>query len=141
MSDAESNPAVSNWQIMRALIAKDWRFFRVPMIALLITGTGCYTVAAVAIFFLHPDPREYELLCHSSVLAINLTGLLASVLGGMAIAVERSERTADFVGLLPVSRSQIVLSKWLVSIFMLGACAVINAVIALWLRSPGGFIS
>jgi len=48
------------------------------------------------------------------------TVLMAAVFGGMAFAVERRERWADFLAMFPVSRSQIVLSKLVVSVAFLG---------------------
>ncbi len=41
---------------------------------------------------------------------------------------ERSDRTADFIGLLPVTRKQIILSKWLISIIVLAGCAAFHSV-------------
>jgi ABC-type transport system involved in multi-copper enzyme maturation permease subunit len=44
---------------------------------------------------------------------------------------ERSDRTADFIGLLPVTRKQIILSKWLISIIVLAGCAAFHSVSAI----------
>lgn len=120
----------SNLQIMRALLAKDWRFFRVPMIALLIVGLGCYLFAGGMLLILGQRSGAGLVFYQGSVFAIGVTALLASAFGGMAIAGEQSDRTADFLGLLPVTRLQVLLSKWLVSLFVLGACTAFHVFVA-----------
>jgi ABC-type transport system involved in multi-copper enzyme maturation permease subunit len=122
-----------NLQILRTLIAKDWRLFRVPMLALIICGVGVYLIAMIAVtedFRDHTGfPRNHlqpamQTLCSASFGAIVLTGFLACALGGVAIARERAERSSDFIGLLPVTRAQIVISKLISSALMLLLFAV-----------------
>jgi ABC-type transport system involved in multi-copper enzyme maturation permease subunit len=112
---------------MRALLAKDWRFFRAPMIALLVVGPACFLIALTAVFSSHPAEgvidTALQCLFIAAIVACALTSLLASAFGGIAIAAERTDRTADFMALLPVTRMQILLSKWIISISMLLASA------------------
>jgi ABC-type transport system involved in multi-copper enzyme maturation permease subunit len=148
MNDSDS-PGVSSYlRTMRALLAKDWRFFRAPMIALLVVGPACFLIALIAVFSSHPAEgvidTTLQCLFIAAMIACALTSLLASAFGGIAIAGERTDRTADFLGLLPVSRTQIILSKWIASISMLLASAGTYLAIAgsSWLivlcRHPAG---
>jgi len=153
---------------MRALIAKDWRFFRIPMLALLISGVGCYLVFGIALLYslknapgvittpinqttaANPVRRAGEIapirvssmssegmrrqilgaIDAASRFAALFAELVAAAFGGMAIAGERADRTADFIALLPVTRIQVALSKWLVSLLMLGICLGFHLLIA-----------
>jgi ABC-type transport system involved in multi-copper enzyme maturation permease subunit len=129
----------SNPQIMRALLAKDRRLFRLPMTGLLVASAGSYLVAFIVIPIVGRTEWSIEpVLLAAPILAIEMTALLASTFGGLAIAGERSDQTADFLGLLPVTRKQIVLSKWIVSIFTLGFCGLFHTAVALFLT---GFIA
>jgi ABC-type transport system involved in multi-copper enzyme maturation permease subunit len=130
MTDSQPPFAVSNLQIMRALLAKDWRFFRVPLIALILVGVGCYLIALTAMSETRSKAEVVDSLADWAVVACNLTALLAAAFGGVSIAGERSDRTSDFIALLPVARKQIILSKWTVSVLMLGGCALIHLMLA-----------
>jgi ABC-type transport system involved in multi-copper enzyme maturation permease subunit len=127
----------SNLTILRTLIAKDWRLFRVPMIALIVCGLGAYLIATCVIVEDRWDGSNaeqhpaFEIFFAAAVYAIGLTGFLACAFGGVAIAAERSDRSCDFIGLLPVTRAQIILSKLLSSAMMLGIFAVIHFVLAI----------
>jgi ABC-type transport system involved in multi-copper enzyme maturation permease subunit len=125
------------FQILRTLIAKDWRLFRVPMIALIIVGMGCYLLAAAAFSYnsLHESGTEprgrliVEMIFSASISANGLTCFIACALGGIAIAGERADRTGTFIGLLPVTRLQIILSKLLTSMLILGIFAVFHLLV------------
>jgi len=131
MTAFNSPTAVSNLQIMRALLAKDWRLFRLPMIALVVVAVLCHGLGGAAAVSRYAGTGGARgVLFAASVYAAALTALLASAFGGVAIASERSDRTADFLALLPVTRTQIICSRWLVSAFMLGLCGVLHAVVA-----------
>jgi len=107
---------------MRALIAKDWRLFRLPIIGLLVAGVGCLLYTGAFFYFYNFGPNRREHWDNSAILvsviqnaahsAGFLTALLASTFGGVAIAGERAERTADFTALLPVTRRQVIMSKF-----------------------------
>jgi ABC-type transport system involved in multi-copper enzyme maturation permease subunit len=112
---------------MRALIVKDLRFFRVPMIGLLIVVVSCYVLAMLAnIDFAHNgDGISLRILIpyDTPAVAAGLTALMASAFGGLALAGERKDRSAEFVALLPIRRWQIMLSKWVVGGCILFGCA------------------
>jgi hypothetical protein len=104
MISMQSSSQVLNWRIMPTLIAKDWRLYRVHLIALLVTSAGCYALGLMGAFYRLPDPYgPRDSFYAASIIAANLTALLAAAFGGMAIAGERSDRTADFLSLLPVN--------------------------------------
>lgn len=130
----------AKFQPIRTLMAKDWRLFRVPVIGLLVGGAISYLLALIAILadshdiWAHHQAAVNALvnaLIGGTLAASALTSLLASVFGGAAIAGERSERTSDFLGLLPVTRKQIVISKLVVSALILCGCAGLYGMIAL----------
>ena len=138
----ESPVRVSNLHIMRALLAKDWRLFRVPTIALVLVAVGCYLLGGAAALHEHLENAGHDSLFAGTVFAAVFTALVASAFGGAAIAGERSDRTADFIALLPVTRRQIILSKWLVSGFVLGTWAAAHVAVAIALMaSPNCAIS
>ena len=134
---SESNPlaASSNLRIMRALLAKDWRLNRTTMVGLIAAGAGCYLICMAIIPGNHSSDNEADKVAGAVLAgaagALALTALLASAFGGIAIAGERTDRTSDFIGLLPVTRTQIILSKWIVSTLMLGTCAAFHVLVAL----------
>jgi ABC-type transport system involved in multi-copper enzyme maturation permease subunit len=129
---ANRNSLQRNIHIIRALLAKDWRFFRLPMLALLITGAGCYALVSASMLFMQPGESSPQAISSGAGIAIALTAMIASAFGGMAIAGERADRTSDFMALLPVTRFQMLLSKWLVSLMLLGGSAMFHAFIAFY---------
>jgi ABC-type transport system involved in multi-copper enzyme maturation permease subunit len=133
----------SNLQIVRTLVAKDWRLFRVPMVALIIVAAGCYLMALafiidnwkdIAVAKTTPQTSAGAIVSAAAYIALLLTCLPASALGGTAIAAERTDRTSDFIGLLPVTRLQIVLSKLLSSFLIIAVFAAFHACV-LWICS------
>jgi ABC-type transport system involved in multi-copper enzyme maturation permease subunit len=114
-STSSSSPVVANVRIMRALIAKDWRLYRLPVIGLIVAGVGAYFLAIGAESFSGWTFTLARILEDASFIALLLTALLASAFGGIGLAGERNERTAEFTALLPVTRNQIVTSKILVA--------------------------
>ena len=136
----------STLQAIGALLAKDFRFFRVPMIAMIILGCSCYIVALMTMDepsvaqesrgWKHVNPEQFV---HAAEFNIVLIALIAAVLGGMAIAGERRERSAEFIALLPVARWHIVLSKWLISLGITLVAAVTHTCVGWWFESHWGW--
>ena len=136
MTQPTLKPSVTHLATMKALIAKDVRYYRVPMLALLITGSTCYVVAVIAVLSSHTDdkPRQFMAALEvASGFATMVVGLIAAAFGGIALAGERADRTAEFMEMLPVRRFQIVLSKCLVSLSMLFICLVFHMTVAMCL--------
>jgi len=143
MIATKSPVGVSNLQIMRALLAKDWRLFRLPMIGLLVVAAICYGLSGVAALARHSDKLpSQDALFPASIFAAILTALVASAFGGVAIAGERSDRTADFLALLPVTRRQIIFSKLLVGGLAVGTWETVHVAVglAVLVQAHGGCV-
>jgi ABC-type transport system involved in multi-copper enzyme maturation permease subunit len=110
--------------VLRALIIKDFCTLRVPIYGAIVSGIGCYVIAVAADLLAgwHWNAVQQSMtgpgvLVRASQSAIVVTAILAAVFGGMAIAGERADQTADFIALLPVTRGQIIVSKLAVCAF------------------------
>jgi ABC-type transport system involved in multi-copper enzyme maturation permease subunit len=94
-------------------------------------------LGAIAALYRHDENGgAIDAFFSASILAVNLTALLAAVYGGLAIAGERIDRTSDFIVLLPATRKQIIASKWIVSAATLGVAAGVHIVFACLLLYP-----
>jgi ABC-type transport system involved in multi-copper enzyme maturation permease subunit len=137
MIDFESLPLVSSPKILRTLLAKDWRLYRVPVLGFIVVSLACYVLGIVGTIYRWSElggPRDS--FFSAAVIAANISALLASVFGGVAVAGERGDRTADFMAMLPVARRQIICSKWLVSFFVVLTVGTINGIVALLMQMP-----
>jgi len=139
MTDSQPQPAVSNLRVMHALLAKDWRFFRAPIVALLLLCAGCYLTALTQtrvsrseIYYSPLIDQATEGLMTGAQLSLMLCALLAAAFGGVAIAGERAARSADFLAALPITRRQIVLSKCITSASALGAFTALHTAVLLF---------
>jgi len=133
MTDSQPPSAVSNLQIMRALLAKDWRLCRTMMIGLIALGAACYLIiGSLALYSSAIIDFDSVLgsVCIAALIACVVSSSVASAFGGAAIAGERIDRTADFLAVLPVTRLQIALSKLTVSTIMLGLCTAFHLSVA-----------
>ena len=130
MNDPESLGQTPYLQTMRALLAKDWRLFRLPLSALVAVGLGCYPITVAAVLGGSEANAAYYLF-NAAMLACEVTAVLASVFGGAALTGERADHTADFLNTLPVTRSQIIVSKWMVCMIMVGASLGLHSLVAL----------
>jgi ABC-type transport system involved in multi-copper enzyme maturation permease subunit len=115
---------------MIALLKKDWRLFRVPVVGTLILIATPYVLQAT-ILWLNPDYvaltylAPHYLFATASAVGLVITVIMAAVFGGVAFASERRECWADFLAMLPVPRSRIVASKLTVVATFLGFISVI----------------
>jgi hypothetical protein len=109
--------------VIWTLIRKEVRLYRPVMVAALglaLLCEGGVTIAGVY-FATHPSgsqaPEPLSLSLVGSVLlggaglAVIFNCFFAGVLGGVSLPIERRERWADLPAMLPISRSQIVISK------------------------------
>jgi len=122
--------STSTLQIIRTLIAKDWRLFRAPIFGLLIVALVAWLIALMAPRASHGKEGFDDWRLFASAVALHLTGVFAAVFGGISIAGERNARTGDFVSLLPVTRRQIIFSKWMVSALILFPFVAFHAAVA-----------
>jgi ABC-type transport system involved in multi-copper enzyme maturation permease subunit len=108
--------------MMTALLKKDWRLNRVVVVAGLIISVMPYVLALANQRFF-PEKyrpvglREYlDTTQFAAMACLALVVVLAAAFGGLTFAAERRERNAEFLGMLPVSRGRIILSKLLVAL-------------------------
>ncbi len=114
--------------MLRALIWKDLRINRLPLLLGILLFVVPYVIVAVAVINMPlwneaTAASAWAVLltsgCHFSVMCSQPT---LAILSGHLIAVERGDRSAEFLGYLPPSRATILLSKWLV---LVGAFSLI----------------
>lgn len=105
---------------MRSLLWKDYRMNRLLLIigATIIAATyGAGAVAEVSAGWPDMPTRVAwsEMLTTYGTVALYLTAFVTALLGGNAIACERSDRSAHFLAYLPPARWQILVSKFVVA--------------------------
>jgi ABC-type transport system involved in multi-copper enzyme maturation permease subunit len=107
--------------MMFPLLRKDWRLNRVVVIAALVMSVLPYGLSLGNVVL---NPPEYRAVTSWDYLdAIQLAAgaclilmvPLAAAFGGTAFAAERRDRTAEFLGMLPAPRGQIIASKLVVA--------------------------
>jgi hypothetical protein len=117
--------------MLRALFWKDVRVNRLPLLAgavlliapyFLAIGVGAFTPSASSD---GASAMWGSILALGSIYSLACSQLTLAVLAGNVIAVERMDRSAEFLGYLPPSKFQILLSK---SALLIGAGLIITAV-------------
>ncbi|HSV13846.1 MAG TPA: hypothetical protein VLI90_06275 [Tepidisphaeraceae bacterium] len=103
-----------------SLMRKDWRLYRLPVIACAMLGALGYVVSRIT--YLIDLRRHYNFpflwdyyLARAAWFGVFVTTIMAAAFGGAAFAAERRERWADFLNLLPPHRAVVALSKLLVA--------------------------
>lgn len=117
--------------MLRALFWKDVRVNRLPLIFGLVLLIGPYFYAA-GVFALTPSQDSVEALAAwggilflGSMFSLGCSQLTLAVLAGHVIAVERVDRSAEFLAYLPPSKAQILFSK---STLLIGTGVIITSV-------------
>lgn len=128
--------------MLRALVWKDLRINRLPLLIGAFVMMAPYVVAGVAVTHM---PLWQEATTASAWAVLLVTGCHFSLmcaqpalamLGGHTIAVERGDRSAEFLGYLPPSRALVLLSKALVLASAFAAVWGLNLMVratAFWL--------
>lgn len=117
--------------MLRALFWKDVRVNRLPLLVGVALLLGPYFLAAGVGTFSPPvgsagaSAAWGGILALGSIYSLGCSQLTLAVLAGNVIAVERADRSAEFLGYLPPSKAQILLSK---SALLIGTGIVITAV-------------
>jgi hypothetical protein len=114
------------------LLKKDWGLNCVPIYGGLVLVASPYLVAALAAMTARGPLRGREVsqsFMVAAVMADVLTILLAAVFGAAAFALERRERSADFLAMMPVSRMCVVASKLVLASVVLAALWLSNCAI------------
>jgi hypothetical protein len=114
--------------MLRALFWKDVRVNRLPLLTGVVLLVGPFFLAVAAGSFNQPASTAATwggILALGSIYSLACSQLTLAVLAGNLIAVERADRSAEFLGYLPPSKVQILLSK---SALLIGTGVVITAV-------------
>ena len=105
---------------MKALLWKDYRLNRGVLLLGVVGMAGVYVVGLVVeVGYTWPALPAAETwagaICSYGHLALGGVSYVAAMLGGNAIACERSDRSAHFLAYLPPTKAQILASKFLVA--------------------------
>lgn len=108
--------------MMWTLIKKDWRVNRATVIGAAVLSVMPYVLTILNQWVDPPKNSHQEVtynypaaIATAAMAAIFFTIFICAAFGGGSFAGERRERTAEFLGVLPVSRKKIVLSKLIVA--------------------------
>jgi ABC-type transport system involved in multi-copper enzyme maturation permease subunit len=129
---------------MKKLLWKDFRLNRGLLLLSALGLTGVYLIGLIVeVSYSWPEMPTSKAwadgLCSYGNMALSGMSFIAALLGGNAIACERSDRSAYFLAYLPPTRKQILASKFFIAtgalaIFWCVNCAAIYA-IAPWLSA------
>jgi ABC-type transport system involved in multi-copper enzyme maturation permease subunit len=132
--------------VTAALLRKDWRLNRAVVVAAIVLSLMPYALTLANTRFNPPKYRVVELRDYldttqfAAFACLVLSVVLAAAFGGLALAAERRERTAEFLAMMPVSRGAVVLSKLVVAAVCLATLLAVHvAVVALtyWVADLG----
>lgn len=105
---------------MIALLQKDFRLFRAPLITAIVVIVAPYLLAIAATMY---DEIEYprsntvqNTFQMASSLGVVGDIVLAAIFAGCAFAIERRQRWADFLLMMPGRKMEIILSKLTLSL-------------------------
>jgi ABC-type transport system involved in multi-copper enzyme maturation permease subunit len=135
---------------VKALLWKDYRLNRGVMLLGVVGMAGVYVVGLVVeVGYAWPALPAAEswagAICSYGHLALGGVSYVAALLGGNAIACERSDRSAHFLAYLPPTKAQILASKFLVAVGALAVlwganCLAIYAIAPLISPDPMNFL-
>lgn len=112
------------------LIRKDCRVFRAPIIAVafMLILPHLITLYDRWATYANPMGPSYfdRTLAGYAEVGLFMATIMCAVFGGAAFALERADRSAQFLAMLPVTREQIVVSKMIVTLGVLVAMVAIN---------------
>ena len=129
--------------MLRALVWKDVRINRLPLLMAVVLLAAPYAVVAAAVMQM---PLWQESTTASAWAVLLATGCYFSVmcsqaslamLSGHLIAVERADRSVEFIAYLPPSRLQLLLSKF----FILASAVAVVWGANLALREFSGYLA
>jgi hypothetical protein len=128
---------------MNALLRKDWRLYRPTIIGCLVVLAGACLIGVLPL--IPEDPRagpcsKPRQVVNVALLATGVTARFAAVFGASVFAVERRDRTAEFLLMLPIRRTHILASKAAVAgLFLLAlwVCHLSAALLAFHVMGEG----
>ncbi len=121
---------------MKSLLWKDYRINRLLLIFGSVVCVGPWVIAIARYFQLSirgegvwwgPEPWV-----STSATSLGLSLFTFAMLGGNAIAVERADRSAEFLAYLPVSRWSILAGKSLITVTPAAAIWIVNLAFLFW---------
>ncbi|HEX3357272.1 MAG TPA: hypothetical protein VHS31_09900 [Tepidisphaeraceae bacterium] len=101
------------------MLKKDWRVYQVATIGCILIVLTIHIIAAITFVDYDRPIQQSDVL--ETFFTAGLIGLLVSagfagIYGGGAFSLERRERSADFLAVMPTTRGRIITSKAIVSI-------------------------
>ncbi len=130
---------------MRSLLWKDCRLNRLVLVvgATLLLGPHAAGLALKIYLPLSeptmPAPAWATVLFYTATYSLLLSTLTVALLGGNAIAVERPDRSAEFLAYLPPTRRKVLASKVLLAMIVWAAILGLNVPILVAVTSPKEF--
>lgn len=130
-----------------AILYKDYRLLRIYMRISVLTSILIYPVFFGFIYWFTENYLEEEqkriafqllsTLLFTSMNGLVLTSLFASIIAASSIALERSDRSAEFLACLPPTRWQNLMSKLLLVISVVGGMLAIHngATLGAWIMT------
>ncbi len=124
---------------MRMLLWKDYRLNRILFVVGVTLLVGPYVVNLLGSWYsrevppgsFHEPPFWARFLLMSSIPSLIFSELTIALLAGNAVACERADRSAEFLGYLPPSRARILASKallvWLTALSIWGVNLLVVA--------------
>lgn len=126
--------------MFRALLRKDARLLRVYLRISIVITSLLYPLAFACVYWFTGSYLEEETqtlaarslvtLAGGSNMGFMLTGLFAAIIGGSTIALERSDRSSEFLACLPPSRWQNLASKVVVLFAAVGSMILLHNIAA-----------
>ena len=133
---------------MKWLLWKDYRQNRLIVIMALFIVVVPHLIAVIVTCYAKYYYHNYnssadftKTLFISAIYSLFLSSIVFAFMGGNAIACERSDRSAEFLAYLPISRGKILTSKFLVALLIGAFIWIINLSIMgiSWLSFPESF--
>ena len=127
---------------MRALLWKDCRLNRLVLVVGMALLLGPHVVGLGLKVYLPlskpnmPAPAWSTVLFYTGLYSLVLSTLTVALLGGNAIAVERPDRSAEFLAYLPPTRRKVLASKVLLAMIVWAAILGLNLPILFAVTSP-----
>jgi ABC-type transport system involved in multi-copper enzyme maturation permease subunit len=118
---------------VNTLLQKDFCLYRAPFYTAAVAIVAPWLLAMVAMFYdllVRPSRDLINVFEMASMFGVVSAIIVAAIFGGFAFSVERRERSSDFLAMLPVSRSQVMTSKFFISL---------GPLIVLWLIHASTF--
>jgi ABC-type transport system involved in multi-copper enzyme maturation permease subunit len=117
---------------MIALLKKDFRFYRPAIIGGTVLMAAPYLLLLISALFFDLSREAAPVanaFCGGAMSSLFLAIVMAAVFGGISLSQERREGWADFIAMLPISRSRLMASKFIISGTWLISAWALNVII------------